>query len=103
MKVIKFLGRILSSPLRLSIAVGNVLLLPIKILSHLLKGEIEYLKQYWAFTKNVMFSLKSAIKRGDKPVLHTYLVYTDDLNSIVLLNDAKTPLTIKINKDGKTE
>ena len=91
-KLLKFVGGVFALPFEITINTTNLVLLPIKCLRNWLRGYGQYNKTYWNFTKHVLKKTWEAIKRGEKPTLHRYLVYTDDQQYLVLLNEPTNPI-----------
>ena len=91
-KLLKFVGEVLALPLGITVFATGLVLLPIKCLRHWLKGHGQYNKTYWKFAKHAFKKLWEAIKRGEKPILHSYMCYTDDQQYLILLNEPKNPI-----------
>ena len=91
-KLLKFAGEVLALPFGIMIFTTSLVLLPIKCLRHWLKGRGQYNETYWKFAKQLFKKLWEAIKRGEKPTLHSYLVYTDDQQYLMLLNEPTNPI-----------
>lgn len=91
-KLLKFVGGVLAFPLEITTVTTSLALLPIKCLRHWLKGCGQYNETYWKFAKQVLKKVWGAIKRGEKPTLHRYFVYTDDQQYLMLLNEPTNPI-----------
>ena len=91
-KLIRLVRKVLAIPFKIIRTLIVIGLLPIKMLINWLDGYGNYNKTYWKFVKHMLKKAWEAIKRGEKPTLHRYFVYTDDQQYLILLNEPTNPI-----------
>ena len=103
MKIIKFLGKLLSLPFKIVLVTTLIGLIPIKTINNWLSGYGKYNLLYWKFAKYTASYAVNALKRGNHPTLMNILRYSDDLETVLFLNDKKEPNIIHIGKSDTNE
>ena len=98
MKIIKFLGKLLALPFEIVLVTTLTGLIPIKTINNWLNGYGKYNRLYWKFAKYTVFHAIDALKKGNHPTLMNVIRYSDDLETVLFLNDKKEPNIIHIEK-----
>lgn len=95
MKIIKFLGKLLSLPFSITLWIVLLSIFPLRLVNNWLKGYGKYNKTYLTFAIESIKKAWYAAFRKEHPVLKSFLVYVDEQDVMILKNDRVDPFVHK--------
>lgn len=99
MKIIKFLGKLLSLPFSIILVVVLLSIFPLRLINNWLNGYGKYNKTYLTFARESIKKAWHAAFRKEHPVLKNFLVYVDEQEVMVLKNDRTDPFVHKSKRE----